>query len=250
MSNELAISRDRSATPQVWDFICKMAPAIHESRMFGTSSPAAAAATMLKGYEIGIGFTASFEFIQVVQGKPSLSPKGALALLLNAPEIEKIKVNRLTDTAGKFSGYECYIKRTNGFEFTAQWTMEDAKRASLIKPDSGWSNYPENMCRARAIGFAADVAAPDICAGLTSVMKAPERYGVALSESGDIIDVKVSDVPQNVPAATVGNQPTRYTLDELVDQFGADRVMQENNGLIPMSDSEVDAVAAKLGAVK
>jgi hypothetical protein len=247
MSNELALTRERNVTPAVWDFIGKMAPVIYESRIFGVSSAAAASAIMLKGYEIGLGFTASFELIQVVQGKPALSPRGALALLHNAPEIKEIKINRLTDANGKFTGYECYMKRSNGFEFTAAFTMENAKAANLIKGDSAWANYPENMCRARAIGFCADVVAPDICAGLTTIMKAPEQYGVALSDSGDIID---GTFAQNAPAATVESPVTRQgpTLDQLVDQFGAEAVMNANNGTIPMTNEEVAACAGKLGA--
>ena len=257
MSNELMVVKSRNVTPTIWNMIKEMAPVMHQARLFGVASPEAAAATMLKGYEIGIGFTASFELIQVVMGKPALSPRGALALLHNAPEISKITITRLVDGSGKFSGYECYMKRTNGFDFTARWTMEDARRAGLVKPDSGWTNYPENMCMWRAVGFCADVTAPDILAGMSGMMRMPEAYGVALSESGDVIPAGTPPVGDNVPispqnATAAVPEPSggivemHLTLEQAVDTFGADAIMAANGGAIPMDQPAVDAAVARL----
>jgi hypothetical protein len=71
--------QQRELTPQVWQMISQMAPVMWKSRLFGVVSQEAAAAIMLKGYELGLSVTASFEFIHVIQGKPGLSPRGALA---------------------------------------------------------------------------------------------------------------------------------------------------------------------------
>lgn len=244
MSNELSIQR-QELTPAIWSMINSMAPVMYESRMFGVSSPAAAAAIMLKGHDLGLSMTAAFEFIQVIQGKPGLSPRGALAILHASPEITKLEIKRLADQAGKFVGYECTMARKNGFSFTGRFTMEDAQKASLIKSGSGWANYPENMCMWRAVGFAADVVAPDITAGMTAVMKMPEALGVTLSQEGDVID---GTFTQNAPTAVVESPVTRQTitLDSLVDQFGAEAVMVANGGQIPMSDEQVAACAEKL----
>jgi len=229
-------------TPSVWSMIKEIAPVIHTSRMFGVASVEAAAATMLKGHELGLSFTASFEFVKVIQGKPELIPRGALALLHNSPIIEKMEIKRLTDGSGKFTGFSCTMRRVNGFEYTATWTMEDARRAGLIKPDSGWANYPENMCLWRAVGFAADVVAPDVTAGMTGLMKMPEQYGVALSEGGDVIDVTptVVNSPVAQPAAPM------FSLDELLNVFGAEAILRVNGGIIPGTDEEVQEVALKL----
>ena len=154
------LPRSREVTPTVWEMVRSMAPVLHQARLFGVSSPEQAAAIMLKGYELGIGITASFELIQVIDGRPSLSPRGALAILQNAPEIKSIKVTRITDKDEKFVGYECFIERSNGFSHTSRFTVEDAKRAGLVKPNSNWEKYPENLAMWRAIGFCADVVAP------------------------------------------------------------------------------------------
>ena len=217
----------RELTPGIWSMIEKMAPVMFKARLFGVTSAEQAAAIMLKGYELGLSMTASFELVQVIQGKPALSPRGAMAILLSSVVTKSIEIKRLEDK-NVFIGYECRMVRNTGFSFTGRFTLEDAKRAGLIKPNSGWANYPENMCLWRAIGFAADVVFPDVTAGMTTLMKAPEMYGVALTEGGDVVDV----VPVSVPSID--------PLQALVDQFGAEAVMAANDGQIPTNGQVAD----------
>ena len=77
---------NREMSLGVWQMINTVAQDVYTSRLFPVSSPQQAAAIMLKGYEIGLGLMASFEFVQVVKGHVGLSPKGALALLHNSPK--------------------------------------------------------------------------------------------------------------------------------------------------------------------
>jgi hypothetical protein len=226
----------RELTPQIWQMISQMAPVMWKSRLFGVVSQEAAAAIMLKGYELGLGITASFEFINVIQGKPSLSPRGALALLHSHPDIDGVEIKRLTDALGGYIGHSCTIKRKNGFTYTAQFTLDDAKRAGLIKQDSGWTRYPEQMCMWRAVGFAADVAAPDITAGMTAVMKMPEEFGIAISDGGEIVEVKPEEPKPSI------------TLDKLLERYDPADIMSANGGKIPASQEEVQAVFETLNA--
>ena len=190
---------------------------------------------MIKGFDCGFSVTASFDFVQVISGKPSVNPRGALAMLLSNPLVDAIDIKRIADDKGKFIGYECFMKRkNNGLSFTGRFTLDDANRAGLVKADSGWAKYPENMCMWRAIGFAADVVFPDVTAGMTTLMKAPEMYGVALTEGGDVIEAQAVSVPSVSP------------LNELLEQFPADAIMQANNGNIPQTADEIATVRAKL----
>ena len=239
----LTLAPARELTPAVWQLIENIAPAMYKSRLFGVTSPEAASAIMLKGYELGLGVTASFEFVQVIKGKPGLSPRGALALLHNAPEIESIKIDRLTDEKGAFLGYQCYMKRSNGFEHTASFTMEDANKAGLVKPDSGWAKYPENMCMWRAVGFCADVVAPDVTAGMTALLKTPEKFDMALTGDGEIIEM--TPISTGNPGIDFALDPPT-TLDELVAQYGAEAIMAANGDKIPGTTEEVQSIAEKL----
>lgn len=228
-TNEITLSR--------WEVINQLAPAAHASRLFGVSSPAAAAMIMAKGAELGLPFTASFDLIHVIDNKPGLSPRGALAILHASPEIARIDIRPLTDDKGVYLGHECTIERRNGFAYTAQFTLADARRADLIKPKSAWEKYPVNMCLWRAVGFAADVVAPDIIGG----MKTADQYGAELTVDGDVVpgqwanqETPGNDGPDETADAAIAAQA-------LVEEYGADAVLRANGGSIPATLEEIDA---------
>lgn len=230
-NQQLAIRQE--ITPGIWQMVQQMAPVMYNSRLFGVASADAAAAILLKGMELGFSPAASFEFIHLIQGKPGLSPRGALAILHGSPLIEKITIREILDPTGAYVGHQCTIKRTNGFEYTASFTLQDAQRAGLIKAGGGWEMYPRNMAMWRAVGFAADVAAPDLISGASMLMKAPEQFGVSVTETGDVIEGQVT------PAA-----PT--LLDRMVTDLGPEKILEANGGNLPTTDEEVKTLAAKL----
>lgn len=241
---------NREMSLGVWQMINTVAQDVYTSRLFPVSSPQQAAAIMLKGYEIGLGLMASFEFVQVVKGHVGLSPKGALALLHNSPKIENIKLTRLTDEKNRFVGYECFMKRAdNGFSHTERWTLDDAVIAGLMKPDSNWEKYPENMCKWRSIGFTADIVAPDVTAGMVDFMIRPEQFGVRIDDDGNIIEGRNVEIVSNVVvesrAKHVEELPS-VTLEQLLDQYSAEQILQANGGMIPGTSQELEQVANQL----
>lgn len=241
---------NREMSLGVWQMINTVAQDVYTSRLFPVSSPQQAAAIMLKGYEIGLGLMASFEFVQVVKGHVGLSPKGALALLHNNTKIENIKLTRLTDEKNRFVGYECFMKRAdNGFSHTERWTLDDAVIAGLMKPDSNWEKYPENMCKWRSIGFTADIVAPDVTAGMVDFMIRPEQFGVRIDDDGNIIEGRNVEIVSNVvvesSAKHVEELPS-VTLEQLLDQYSAEQILQANGGMIPGTSQELEQVANQL----
>ncbi len=237
----LAVVNRPQLTPQVWQMISEVAPTMHLARIFGVASKEQAAAVMLKGYELGLSLSGSFEFIQVVEGKPSLSPRGALALIQSSPLYGGMKI---TEDADKCT---VWMKRAdNGFEHTVTWSLDDAKRAGVVKPGSGWEKYPTNMIRWRAIGFCADVVFPDVIGG----MKRADEYGADITPGGDVIEGTwtVTTPAANGAAPTIEVAKPSITLDGLLAQHGAEAIMAANSGRIPGTDEELQAVAAALGA--
>lgn len=231
MANELATTR--TLTPQQWDMITAIAPTMHTARYFGVASPEQAAAIMLKGFELGLSLTASFEFIHVIQGKPTLSPRGALALILQHPDCAGVQINDGDDSC------TVTMKRKNGFEYTVTFTLDDAEKAQLVKPDSGWAKYPANMLRWRAVGYCADVVFPDVIGG----MRRADEFGADLTPAGDVVDAWVTEV---APSHTEPAKPVLPDLSQLVTTYGADAVMQANGGKIPATDEDVARVAEVL----
>lgn len=200
-------------------------------------TPAKMTDVILKGRSLGLSIPASIELVQNVAGKTSLAPRGALAMVQGSPLIENVTITRLMDK-NTFVGYECTIKRKNGFEYTSRWTIEQATKAGLVKPGSGWVNYPENMCLWRAVGFACDVAASDITCGLTAFMKMPEQFGIQLTEAGDIVEGKIIE-PLQIDPVTV-------EIERLTIMHGTDAFMVACDGNIPTTAEELYAIATKL----
>ena len=233
-------------TPDVWRMISEVAPTMHLARVFGVASKEQAAAIMLKGYELGLSLSGSFEYIHSVEGKPSLAPRGALALILSSPLNGGVKI---TEAADKCT---VWMKRAdNGFEHTVTWTLDDATRAGVVKTGSGWDKYPANMLRWRTVGFCADVVFPDVTGG----MKRADEYGADLTPEGDVVEGSwraVEAAPTPAATAPTVEPPTAATpaisLGELVEKYGAEAVMAANEGQIPGTDAEVAEVAGKLGA--
>jgi hypothetical protein len=227
-----SITTRKSLTPDVWNMINDLAPVMHASRLFGVASKEQAAAIMLKGYELGIPVTSAFEFIHVIQGKPSLNPRGAMALVQQSGKLADMKIDDIDKDSKPYSCH-VWMKRVNGMEYQCTVTMDDAKRAGLIKPDSGWQSWPANMLRARATGFVMDVLFADVLGG----MKRADEYGADLDGEGEVVDAQWNVTTPN------GHNPT---LIELTEKYGAEAIMQANGGAIPANDEEVAVVAEKL----
>lgn len=263
MSESTALTL-RQVTPSVWQMIETIAPAMHQCRFYGISNKEQAMAIMLKGHEIGLPPGASFEFIQIIQNKPTLSPRGALALILNSDKLAGLKISEPPEVPE--GTCKVWMKRTNGIEFTVTWTLEDAKRADLIteagtikkdgsaREKGNWEKYPQNMLRWRAIGYCADVVFPDILGGL----KRADEFGAAIDNEGNVIEgswtnassVSAPDTQQDAPPPT--SEPTSQAepvdLDSLVQKYGGEKIIAANEGKIPSTSEEIMKIVQKLEA--
>jgi len=251
-------------TKESWDVIQSVAPVVQASRMFGVTEEQAAV-TMLKGHELGLGLASSFEYIHVIDSKPSLAPKGALALIQQSGELAGLKIDEGVDSKGAPNECSVWMKRTNGFEYTATFTMADAARAGLVKKGGGWDKYPANMLRWRAIGYCADIVFPDVTGG----MYRPEELGAEVDEDGVPIEGTWKVEPSETAIAvdndtiTVDEGPTTtataeadeeaqatLTLNALIAEFGAKAILAANNDQIPQTDEELALTAAKLDSLQ
>ncbi len=232
-----AIVKHQQLTPEVWSMIRDVAPVMQQARLFGVATESQAAAIMLKGHELGLSLAASFEFINVIRDKPGLIPRGALALIYGSSEFDGLKIDDEVDGKGNPTSCTVWMKRKNGIEYTAKFTMEDAKRADLIKPDSGWSKYPANMMRWRAIGFCADIVFPDVLGG----MKRVDELGADITPDGEIIQGSWTVEPKQP------QQPQKQvTLQQLMNQYPAEKILEANGGTIPATPTQINDVIAKL----
>lgn len=242
-------------TNETWQTIQSIAPVAQASRMFGVTQEQAAI-VMLKGHELGLGLASAFEFIHVIDGKPSISPKGALALIHKSGELEKFDIQEANNQkTGDPESCKVTMKRRGGVEYTIEFTMDNAKKAGVVKPNSGWEKYPANMLRWRALGYCADIVFPDIIGGLYR----PEELGAPVDSEGDPIiqDAKIIDVtplsanePETVPAE-LPNKNEPVTLQTILAAgFTGEQIMVANQGKIPATTEECATVLETLQSAK
>lgn len=248
--NEITLRQAGQITEADWRMIQLMAPTAKESRLFGLQNDAQGAVIMAKGQEIGLSRFAALEFIAVIDGKPGLSPRGALALVTASGLLESMSIEDLREN-DEPSACRVSMKRVGGQAYTLDFTMKDARRAGLVKAGSGWEKYPANMLRWRTIGYVIDILFSDICGGL----KRADEYGAELDTAGNVVvegswsPAPVSPVSPAVapPAAASPAMVTVIpTLAELLAKYPADAIIGANGGRIPGTEDELVSVQAVL----
>lgn len=136
----------------------------------------AAAARVAIAVESGWPWRAAFE-IALVHGSPHISSR----LLRALAEREGYRVVRLEQddescTAAVLDGQGQQIGNA------ATFTLEQAKRAGLVKDKSAWQTYPDRMLWARAAGFAVMDAIPHVALGFAVLETEPVLEGEVVAE--------------------------------------------------------------------
>jgi hypothetical protein len=189
--------RRNALDEQTFKLIQLLAPSFHVCRWYGLASPEQAVVVMAKAVDLGIPFTAAFDFFEVIENKPTLKPVGALALIHRDGRFDM----KVDDTKPD----RCVVwmrRRDTGFEHTVTYTVDDAKAAGLIRTDkagAAWSRFLTDMLRNRAVGRCARIVAPDVLAGCylsTDFDAALEQQAQAAAagvdvKTGEVIDAEV-----------------------------------------------------------
>lgn len=150
------------------------------------NKPAAVAACILYGHEVGMPPMASLQHINVIQGKPGLSAAGQRALIL--ANGHRIWIEESTNTRAVV----CSQRRGEERVLTTTWTMDDAKRAKLEHKDV-WQTYPRNMLVARATGDNARGNFMDVLIGMP--YNAEELQDMTGAELGTAPDTEAPAPP-------------------------------------------------------
>jgi hypothetical protein len=135
-------------------------------------NPAAIAAAILYGDEVGLGPMQSLAKIVVIDGRPCLYAEAQRALILSAGH--DLWLEESTATRCTWAG-----KRTNSDQSNrVTWTLDDAKRAGLAGKDA-WRKYPRQLLSARASAELARAVFADAIGGLAAVEEVLEEEGGA-----------------------------------------------------------------------
>lgn len=205
--NELAV-----ILPDEWQVLTQQANALVASGFLPSTvnSPQKAIAIMTLGRELGIGAWAALSSINVIQGKPTVSPQLMLALINDSKQLEDMTIRDENDT--------CVVtmKRVGRTPHTAAFSMRDAAAMGLSNKDN-WKKQPAIMRQWRAVAACARVVFPDVILG----MYTPEEMGanVVADEQGNMTVVEVRrEEPRQLPH---GDEPATTTEQPSASVSGA-----------------------------
>jgi hypothetical protein len=152
-------------------------------------SVAGTAAAILYGREVGLGPMTTLQSTHVVHGKVGVSAEIMRAMVFAAGH--DIMFDRSTSAVCTVRGRR---QGSDQWSPPVEWTIDDAKKAGLIRPDSAWSTYPRRMLQARATSELCQLVFPDVIHGFSTVE--------------ELEDIEASNGTAPAPAATTVQRQT------------------------------------------
>lgn len=205
------------------------------------------------GDMLGVHPLTAISHIHIVEGKPTQS-----AELMRAKVRDAGHLFRVVESTNEKAVVQIIRGDDPDYPFTSEFTIDDAKRAGLIKGGSGWQKYPKAMCLARASSAGVRMACPEVLMGISYV---PEELGMPVDEDGNpvaYIDATVLSDSHEDEADTA-----RRMVDEIMtrsaelteDQKTALRTWREESGIPTftsgqLTPTQLQIVLAKLDAIQ
>jgi len=158
-------TRQSNALPASFEEIKGMAQAFVQSGMFQDTKQLSQAIVKIQaGRELGLPPVYSMQNINLIRSRLT-SNANTMAMLVKRSDRYNYRIKEHTDDVCSITFYE-----RDGAKWaeagTSTFTMADAKRADLVKPDSGWAKYPRAMLFSRAISQGARIYCPDAIGGI------------------------------------------------------------------------------------
>ena len=138
----------------------------------GMEKPEAVLVAIQLGAELGLTPMAALQNTAVINGRPAIYGDAALALVRSSGLLESYKEEEIGEVGSDAYGYRVTAARKGDQAAIESFTVADAKRAKLWGKAGPWTQYPEQMLRARARAFALRMAdnAPLSIAGSKKVL--------------------------------------------------------------------------------
>lgn len=157
------VKRDpMSPAPVSFMEIQSMGDVFFKSGMFADLKSAAQAIVKIQaGRELGLPPVYSMQRLYMVDGKLGMAAETMLALLKSYKNGKyNYRVKEHTDKKCSLTFYE------DGQEvYVSTFSLEDARRARLIKPNGAWEKYPRALLFSRAASQGVRIVAPDAVGG-------------------------------------------------------------------------------------
>lgn len=165
---------------------------------------------IMQGLEVGFGPMLAMNNIAVINNKPTIWGKGAVALLQNSGTLKSYEIeyigteptsNELKDWDDSYGCRVTLERNKQDKPYIGEFTVADAKRAKLwLNPKKDpWLKYPKRMLKWRAFGFASGDGFSDCLAGM------------AIAE--EVQDTPMQEVEKEVETDFLDDEPV-----ELIEQ--------------------------------
>jgi len=181
---------------------------------------------IMAGREMGLPAMFSMTKIYVVEGKVMA---GAEVLA------SKIKSSGKYDyKVIKHDNEKCVInfylvengKRVEPPEYISTFTMDDARDAKLVKPNSGWEKWKRAMLYSKALSQGARIVCPDVINGIYT----PEEFGIEADEDGKPRDMS------RVITITSNNTPVDTATGEVMEEEITQDLAKDAHTAVPLTD--------------
>lgn len=178
-------------------------------------------AVCLFGRELGWAPMTSLRNLFLVNGKPEITSHGLWQVVLESKDLTFLKMQ----TNNEKCSIQLKRKLSSGaeIEFEETFSIDDAKKAGLLKNGSVWEKYPKRMLEARCKSVIARNAFPEKLGGFY-------YQGELLNDAHDdmqrIENIKVVD-DENL---TQEERDVRYLKDHLNNEY-SDMLEQKNSSM-------------------
>lgn len=135
---------DRGLEPATLDAAWRLAGGILNSRLYSKfTSQEAIWAIIVRGREMGLGAVTSLDCIHFFEGKPALSAHLIIARAKSHPECEYFQLVESTPELARYTTK----RRGNPEPTNLTYTIDDARRAGVIRDRGPWTARPAEMLR-------------------------------------------------------------------------------------------------------
>lgn len=166
------------------------------------------------GIELGLPPVYSMQNINMIRGK-LVGNANLLALLVKKSGRYNYRIIEHTEQICSIEFFEI----ENGKAVSvgkSTFSMDDAKRANLVKPDSGWVKYPRAMLFSRAISQGARLYCPDAIGG---VYTDEEMKSISVSTQElpiePVTEVETETVEQEKPEEQPAEKATEAQIKKI-----------------------------------
>lgn len=211
-----------------WEMLQNMAKAATESKYFEKLGGIAGITSIaLYARELGIPVMgAVFGGLQNVMGKISMSPEMMNSLIRR--DGHKIEIMESTDFACKIKG----IRKDTGEVYISVFTIDDAKKAGLIRPNSGWDKYPSDMLFARCISRLRRRLFPDIASKSYVEGEVPEKE----EDKPEVIEVNGQEAPSEAVESKISKEQALEVYGLIGDDLSLIGKIQKSYGIDSLYD--------------